>query len=419
MKVFKFGGASVKDAVSVENVWSILKEYADQSVFVVISAMGKTTNQLETVSEAIYDQDQHQANLILTHTLDYHNEIIAQLTITEEQKSTLHQILERVVHPIREYIESGWEGSYNSLYDQIVSVGEIISTTIVSHFLEYKGLKNVWTDARDLIITDDSFRDARIDWEQTEKRVNRIDRNGIHITQGFIGRSKQQRLTTTLGREGSDFTASILAYCLHAESVTIWKDVEGVLNADPRIFQKVIKLDYLSYAEAIELTYLGASVIHPKTVKPLQNKQIPLIVRSFIHKNKKGTVIGPLAAEVNYPPCIIVKKNQVLLSFRTRDYAFVAEASLAKIFGLMDKYSLRAHLSQNSAISFSVCTDNDAYKLKPFLEEIQDEFEIEITEGLELVNLRHYKTKTLRQLIGDRSVLLEQRISDTRQIVLR
>lgn len=417
MKVFKFGGASVRDAASLANVASILQRYQHDSLLIVISAIGKMTNALERLNIAWCEQ-QPETKSILSEIETFHLSIIQELDLQEEARNTIASKASRILEDLKELMLEEPSSSFNQNYDQVVSFGELVSTTIVSAYLLEKGIANTWLDARDLIVTSDNWRDARIQWEHTAKRVQRLKPTSCYVTQGFIGREPLSRLTTTLGREGSDFSASILAWCLNAEEVTIWKDVPGVLSADPRLFQNATLIQNLSYEEAIELTYFGASVIHPKTVKPLQNKGIPLYVRSFLNPDEAGTRIGQSNSQLQYPTCIIVKKNQVLLAFKTRDYAFIAEENLQTIFGEMAAVGLRAHLTQNSALSFLVCTDNDAYKLKPFLERTSSEFEVELVEGLELVNLRHYTDSLLTQIKANRKVKVEQAVGDTIQFVL-
>lgn len=418
MKVFKFGGASVRDASSLANVASILQRYQQDELMVVVSAMGKTTNALEQLNIAWCEQSPLAGNL-LAEIKDFHLAIIHHLDISQDGQSRIASKALRIIEDLNDLILASPFPSFNQNYDQVVSYGELISTTVVSAYLLEKGIANTWLDARDLIVTSENWRDARIQWEQTSKKVQRLKRNSCYITQGFIGREPTSRLTTTLGREGSDFSASILAWCLHAEEVTIWKDVPGVLSADPRIFSDATLIPTLSYEEAIELTYFGASVIHPKTVKPLQNKGIPLYVRSFINPEADGTCIGPVDNKLAYPTCIILKRNQVLLAFKTKDYAFIAEENLQTIFGQMASNGLRAHLTQNSALSFIICTDNDTYKLSPFLDQVSKEFEIEIQENLELVNLRHYTEEILAKIKANRQVIVEQSVGDTIQFVLQ
>ncbi len=418
MKVFKFGGASVRDAASLANVASILQRFQHDDLMVVVSAMGKITNALERLNIAWCEQ-QPEAFQLFAEIEQFHLEIIQQMDIPEEGKSRISAKACRILEDLKELILESPSASFNQNYDQVVSFGELVSTTIVSAYLLEKEISNTWLDARDLIVTSDNWRDARIQWEHTAKRVQRLKKASCYITQGFIGREPLSRLTTTLGREGSDFSASILAWCLEAEEVNIWKDVPGVLSADPRLFDDATLIPTLSYEEAIELTYFGASVIHPKTVKPLQNKGIPLSVRSFLNPEAPGTRIGPVSEKVFYPTCIILKKNQVLLAIKTKDYAFIAEENLQTIFGQMAVCGLRAHLTQNSALSFIICTDNDTYKLKPFLEKIQSEFEVEIQENLELVNLRHYSETILAQIKANRQVVVEQSLGDTVQFVLQ
>jgi len=325
---------------------------------------------------------------------------------------------------IREMVGKPTDAYYNQIYDQIVAYGELISTHIISGYLNAKQMANRWLDAREFIVTNDTFRDARIHWSKTESKIVKLSNNeelidGVNVTQGFIGRVDGTKLTTTLGREGSDFTASIFAYCLGAKDVTIWKDVPGVLNADPKLFPFAEKIDELSYEEAVEMTYYGASVIHPKTIKPLQNKGIKLYVRSFLKPELEGTVIHQIDEWRSFPPCIIVKKNQMLISFASRDFSFVAEESLSLIFGELYKLGIKAHISQNSAISFRICVDEDPFKVQPFIEAVSSHFDVSTEGGLSLWTLRHQSEKLEKGLISGKTVLLEQRSKSAVQYVLR
>ena len=418
MKVFKFGGASVKDANAVKNVGEVLKLYQDDLV-VVISAMGKTTNGLEKVIESYLNKDgKTQENLKAVK--DFHISI-------------LNDLFENKTHPIfneihNTFVEIEWEieddavREYDYIYDQIVSIGEMLSTKIVSAYLNEIGIKNTWLDVRSVIQTDNTYRNAKIDWELTEKFVQTeikfSEKDNIIITQGFIG-SSSELFTTTLGREGSDFSAGILGFCLNAEDVTIWKDVPGMLNADPKWFDDTIKLDNISYHEAVELAYYGASVIHPKTIKPLHNKNIPLYVKSFVSPKDDGTVINENTKDDSLIPSFIFKMNQVLISISAKDYSFVMEDSLSHIFGLFSKIGVQINLMQNSAISFSVCVDFDTQKTMQLIDELKKDYKILYNDKLELVTIRHYDQQTIDRVTLDKEILVEQKSRQTARFVMK
>ncbi|MDP2189541.1 MAG: aspartate kinase [Sphingobacteriaceae bacterium] len=424
MKVFKFGGASVKDAAGVMNLHRILSLFTGNSILVVVSAMGKTTNKLELVIQAWYTGNTPEAVEHIEELRFYHQELIRGLEMDLSQQEALLSSTDVFFNELREMVVKPTDAYYNQIYDQIVAYGELISTHIISGYLNAKQIANRWLDAREFIVTNDTFRDARINWSKTESNIVKLANNeglidGINVTQGFIGRVDGTKLTTTLGREGSDFTASIFAYCLGAKDVTIWKDVPGVLNADPKLFPFAEKIDELSYEEAVEMTYYGASVIHPKTIKPLQNKGIKLYVRSFLKPELEGTVIRQIDEWRSFPPCIIVKKNQMLISFASRDFSFVAEESLSLIFGELYKLGIKAHISQNSAISFRICVDEDPFKVQPFIEAVSSHFDVSTEGGLSLWTLRHQSEKLEKGLISGKTVLLEQRSKSAVQYVLR
>lgn len=424
MKVFKFGGASVKDAAGVMNLHRILSLFTGNSILVVVSAMGKTTNKLEMVIQAWYTGNAPEAVEHIEELRFYHQELIRGLDIKLADQEALLKSTALFFDELREMVRKPTDAYYNQIYDQIVAYGELVSTHIIAGYLNAKNVQNRWIDAREFIVTNDTFRDARISWSKTESNIIKLTEkqeliDGINVTQGFIGRVDGTNLTTTLGREGSDFTASIFAYCLGAKDVTIWKDVPGVLNADPKLFPFAEKIDELSYEEAVEMTYYGASVIHPKTIKPLQNKGIKLYVRSFLKPELAGTVIHQIDEWRSFPPCIIVKKNQMLISFASRDFSFVAEESLSLIFGELYKLGIKAHISQNSAISFRICVDEDPFKVQPFIDAVSSHFEVSTEGGLSLWTLRHQSEKLEKGLISGKTVLLEQRSKSAVQYVLR
>lgn len=418
LKVFKFGGASVKDAPSIKNVIEILKGYKDQPLVIVISAMGKTTNALEKVVEAHVNQDGSTEKL-LQEVKDYHYQIIRELF---GEKHAVYSIINDTFVEIEWVLEEPPHENYDFMYDQIVSVGELVSTKIVHAYLNEIGLPAQWLDARDIIRTDNLYREGWVIWDDTQANASQkipplLQKGGFIVTQGFIA-STSENFTTTLGREGSDYTAAIFSHCLDADSMTIWKDVPGVLTADPRLFDNVIKLDRLSYREAIEMTYYGAKVIHPKTIKPLQNKSIPLYVKSFIEPEGEGTYISDEVVD-SYPPIVSIEPNQALLYISTRDFSFVAEHHLSHLFNLIAEHRLQVNMMQNTAISFAVCVNDIDDRVERFSESLQDNFKIIVDRNLELIAVRHYQEELLENLKSGRIVLLEERIRQTVQLVVK
>ncbi len=419
MKVFKFGGASVKNADSVRNVGEILSLFPSEKIVVVISAMGKTTNAMEEIAQAIWDNDRTKLDQQIDLLRAYHQEITRDLF---ENPSQINEKLEIVFQETVNRFEEATRKNFNFEYDQIVGLGEIMSTKIVHGFLASEGKKASWVDACKIIRTNHTYREAEIDWSITEKLVAEkisaeFEKSDFVITQGFIGHTSDG-YTTTLGREGSDFTAGIIAYCTNAESVTIWKDVDGMLNADPRIFENTIKLDRISFREAIELSYYGASVIHPKTVKPLQNKSIPLYVKSFIHPLNEGTVIQHASDKDHLIPSFIFKKNQILLSFTPRDFSFIVEQNLSDIFNRLARVNAKINLMQNSALSFSILLDQDKTDLNEVLNVFENTYSVKFNENLELVTIRHYDQKTIDFVCANKRVLVEQKTRETARFVL-
>lgn len=421
MKIFKFGGASVKDADAVRNVAGILKRFPGEDIVVVISAMGKTTNALERLTDAFFYKKE-DANTVLEEIRNYHYGILNAL-FTDRS----HPVFESVHNS---FVELEWaiDGepthSYDCEYDQIVSMGELLSTRIVSAFLETAGLPARWLDVRDLVKTDNTYREGKLDWPLTEKMVKeellgRFGKDGkkIIVTQGFLGVTSEN-FTTTLGREGSDYTAAILAYCSDAESVTIWKDVPGVLNADPKWFDETRLIPQLTYQDAIELTYYGATVIHPKTIKPLQNKKIPLYVRSFVQPEKEGTKIHDV--QVPLPiPCFIFKVNQVLFSISPKDFSFIVEENLGDIFDLFARARVKINVMLNSAISFSVSVDDDQRKLPGLIDKLRENFRVLYNENVELVTIRYYDQATIDRVTAGKQIFLEVKSRYTVQIVMK
>jgi aspartate kinase len=423
MKVFKFGGASVKDATSVKNVAAVLSLFKNEPLVVVISAMGKTTNALEQVVNAYFEKSE-KLGAYLQQVKEYHSTIIKELGFKGDHP--VYEAIENAFVEIDWILEEEPSRGYAFAYDQIVSQGELMSTKIVSAYLNEPGVlgvKNEWLDIRDCIITDNTYREGKINWDLTEKLVNRkipglLKKDSLLITQGFIG-ATSENFTTTLGREGSDYTAAILSYCLNADEMIVWKDVPGVLSADPKFYEDAVKLQEISYLDAIELTYYGATVLHPKTIKPLENKNIPLHVRSFVSPEEKGTSIAGHKETKPLVPSLIFKTNQILVSISAKDFSFIAEESLSKIFRLFADHKVKMNLMQNSAISFSVCVDNDPFKIPALISDLKKEFKVLYNDGLKLITIRHYYPSTLELLTKDKNILLEQRSRHTVQVVLK
>ncbi len=418
MRVYKFGGASVKDADAVKHVGEILSKFGGEDLVVVVSAMGKTTNALEKVVEAYYNKTDDPFKLLEVVKVQ-HYELIDELF---EDGNAIKASVNDLFVEVEWVIEDEVHDSYDYVYDQIVSTGELVSTRIISAYLNEIGYENEWLDIRDIIQTDNTYREGKVDWELTlanaQSKIPTILKNKKRaVTQGFLGVTSENH-TTTLGREGSDYTAAILSYCLDAEGMSIWKDVPGILTADPRRFKNVTKIDRLSYKEAIEMTYYGAKVIHPKTIKPIQNKNIPLFVKSFLDPEGAGTVIsGDL--ELNYPPVVVVEPNQALLHISTKDFSFVAEDHLGKLFTLFAKHRLKVNMMQNKAISFSVCVKNAPYRINKVMEEMKDEFHVVKDSGIELITVRHHQDALVESLKENKIVLIEDRGKSTIQMVLR
>ncbi len=416
MRVFKFGGASVKDADGVKNVVKVLQEVGHEKTLVVISAMGKTTNAMEAVVDA-YFEDKTKVPSVVQEVITFHNDILSNLF--ENKNHNIYSKIKKLFDEVQGFLVWNKSPHYNFVYDQVVGYGELVSTTIVSAYLNEVGLRNNWVDVRELIKTDDSYRDTIVNWEKTQANVSKIiDRKILNITQGFLG-SDDNNFTTTLGREGSDYTAAILAYCLNATSVTIWKDVPGVLNADPRYFNETQLLNNISYREAIELAFYGASVIHPKTLQPLQRKEIPLHVKSFIKPADKGTTVGKGVGIEPLVPCFIVKKNQVLMKLSSLDFSFIVEDSISELFKMFHEYKMKVDLIQNSAISFSVCVDNKFGRLDELLNNLKSRFKVVCQEDVSLYTIRHFDTKAITSLLNGHEVLLEQRGTETVQFVIK
>ncbi|MGL4596508.1 MAG: aspartate kinase [Bacteroidia bacterium] len=421
MKVFKFGGASVKDAEAVKNVAAILKQFPNEQLVVVISAMGKTTNALERLTNAFFYKKEDPLP-ILEEVRQYHVAILHGLF--DNPQHPVFDELHNTIVELEWAIEDEPTHTYDCEYDQIVSLGELISTKIVAAYLKHVGIKSTWRDIRDVIKTDNTYREGKVDWLLTEKLIRedfllalQDEKTGIIVTPGFLGVTSEN-FTTTLGREGSDYTAAILAYCADAESVTIWKDVPGVLNADPKWFDETQLIPQLTYQDAIELTYYGATVIHPKTIKPLQNKHIPLFVRSFVQPEKEGTKIHH--AQTPLPiPCFLFKVDQVLLTISPRDFSFIVEENLSSIFNLFSKHGVKINTMQNSALSFSICVDQNEQKLPALIKALQEQYRVLYNDKIELVTIRYYDQQTIDRVTKDKKILLEVKSRYTAQMVMK
>lgn len=412
MLVFKFGGASVKDSKSVKNVAKILREYSSEKLLVVISAMGKTTNLLESI---LATESQEKRSSLLLQFKNFHLDIAKSLSITDDFKNFIE---ERVQH-ITGFLEANKEEFFR--YDEIVSQGELASTYLIHLFLINEGFESHWLDAREIIKTQEDHKTTQVNWEESSIQIKSSKASSknqkIIITQGFIGSNKKNE-TTTLGREGSDFSAAIFAHLLDAQSVTVWKDVPGMLNADPRKFQNTIKLNQISYREAIELAYYGASVIHPKTVKPLQNKKIPLYIKSFIDPREEGTVITDGVDMIPLVPSFISKREQILVSFTPRDFSFIGEKELSEIFKVLSDHKIAVNLMQNSAISFSIVFNHTRQDLESIRQFLDLKFSIRFNKGLELLTIRHYNEHIIKELTNGRNLLLEQRSRNTVRLIM-
>jgi aspartate kinase len=419
LKVFKFGGASVKDAAAVKNAASIIKQFSNDNLIIVVSAMGKTTNNLERLVNA-YFFDKINLQQIFDELKAFHFDIVSALF--QDKSSVIFAQLENDFVELLWAIEDEPSSTYNYHYDQIVGMGEIFSSRIVSAYFKENGSDCLWFDARGIIQTDNTYREGKVDFELTQHLAEKdllplLKQHKVILTQGFIG-GTSENFTTTLGREGSDYTAAILAYSTNAESVTIWKDVPGVLNADPKWFSNTQKIDELTYQDAIELAYYGATVIHPKTIKPLQNKNIPLYVKSFVEPKAEGTVIKDSNKHLPIPS-FIFKVHQMLITISPRDFSFIAEENLSKIFALFHQHQVKINVMQLSAISFSVCVDMDDKKIKPLIQTLQNDYKVLYNDELELITIRYYDQSTIDRVCINKEVLLEQKSRYTVQLVVR
>ncbi|MSP84812.1 MAG: aspartate kinase [Flavobacteriaceae bacterium] len=416
MRIFKFGGASVKDAEGIRNMHSVLQTVGFEDVLLVVSAMGKTTNALEIVIKNYFDKSPVLQSSV-QEVKKYHNQIL--LDLFEDEKNVVFTDINSLFGELDHFLSQNKSPNYNFVYDQVVSYGELISTTIISHYMSFMGIKTQWLDVRNFIKTDNNYRDANVDWDLTQKSISKnVKKKILNVTQGFLG-SDENNFTTTLGREGSDYTAAIFAYCLNAENVTIWKDVPGVMNADPRYFENASLLNQISYREAIELAFYGATVIHPKTVQPLQKKEIPLFVKSFINPTLPGTRVSKGADLEPHLPCFIVKKNQLLLSLSSIDFSFIMEENISEIFALLHDYKMKVSLIQNSAISFSVCIDDKFGNFNDLKTILSKKFKIAYNENVSLYTIRHFDEKAAQKVEQNKDVLLKQVSRETMQIITK
>ena len=415
MKIFKFGGASVKDSDGIKNLVKILNYLGQQQTLIVISAMGKTTNSLELLVKNYFD-NKDDLQYSLNEVFNFHNKILDDLF--KEDNHQIFSDVKEVFENLRGFLKRNKSPDYSFVYDQVVSFGEILSTKIINSYLNYSNIRCNWVDARVLIKTDSKYRDANLNWETTKASISKnIDTKLLNITQGFIA-SDANNFNTTLGREGSDYTAAIFAYCLNAESVTIWKDVPGVLNADPRVFKKPQLLNQISYTEAIELAFYGASVIHPKTLQPLQKKEIPLYVKSFLNPEGKGTSISRGTKIDPLIPCFIVQRNLNLLKLSSLDFSFIVEDNISDIFQILHENKMKVDLIQNSAISFSVCVYDKYSRLKELISILKATFKVECTENVSLFTIRHFNENSSGEILKNNTLLLEQRTKETLQLVV-
>lgn len=420
MRVFKFGGASINSFDRIKNLSIILKQHEGEKILIVISAMGKITNALEKVAEAFFEERNEDALQLFEKIKQAHLTQLKYL-ITVQWEAATNELLnfftevEWLLHdkPVKDY---------NYYYDQIVCAGELLSSTLISFFLNEQKIANKWIDVRDLLRTDDTFRDAKVDWSFTEKNVSEklsplFETNDFIITQGFIG-STDENESTTLGREGSDYTAAVFAKLLNAESVTIWKDVDGVMNADPKDFSDAVVIPALSYKEVIEMAYYGAQVIHPKTVKPLQNKDIPLFVKSFINPDLEGTAITKLPVH-HLPPIIVYKKKQALIILQSLDYSFVEGEPINILHSILDSIKIKPNVTQNTAISLMICVDDIPEKIEEIALQASAIFDVQIQKGLTLLTIRHHTPEFIERLSNNREIILEQKTTETIQLIMK
>lgn len=416
MKIYKFGGASVKNASSVKNLLALMKKEQEARI-IVISAMGKTTNALEEITELYFSGKEEEVKLKFKEIKKFHTQIYQDLNNNDySADNTLSFLFDKLENKLTKKPSLNFDFEY----DQIVSFGELFSTRIIYSFLKKNTIKCRWTDAREIIRTDNTYREANLNWETSKMSFdNKIGEINEHIiTQGFIG-STPEGINTTLGREGSDYTAAILAVLSKAESVTIWKDVPGVMNADPKIFDFSERLDFISFQEAIELAFYGAKVIHPRTIKPLQNYNIPLFVKSFLKPESKGTVIKSSENTEKISPVYIVKDDQVLLSISPWDFSFIMEKHISHIYSVFHKYGAHVSISQNSAISYTVGVSCDKRKIPDLIKNLRNDFKVLYNEKLKLITIRHYNDSAINKMLNNKTPILEQKSRKTARFLIR
>lgn len=420
MKVFKFGGASIKDADGVKNLAHILRSHCNEPCVIVISALGKTTNLMEEIL-ASYLEKRDTLQQLFETLKTKHLDIARELDKNNDEISVA---LEKIFSQLSSLFLQEPSPNYDYEYDKIVSYGELLSTKLITIYLNQIGIQSVWVDARKIVKTDNNFREGKVNWDLSEQFIREKIQKTLSnkeirfvITQGFIA-GTEENITTTLGREGSDYSAAIIAYAMDAKSVTIWKDVAGLYNADPKFFAEAVKIDTISYEEAIELSYYGATIIHPKTIKPLQNKNIPLFVKSFYNPSESGTIISAEQPKETVP-CYIFKRNQILITLFPKDFSFIAVQNLNEIFSILSKYKLKINIMQNSALSFSICVDNIPQRVALAIEELTDKYKIKYNENVELITVRHYTDDIVDKVVRNRKIYVEQKDRTTTQVVVR
>ncbi len=415
MKIYKFGGASVKDANGVKNILKILTELGHKDLLLVISAMGKMTNAFENIVDSYFNKKEELKDRIELVT-NFHNAILSDLF--SDPNHFVYEEINLYFDYINDFVKRNKSEDYNYVYDQIVSMAEMISTKICSIFLQENGFENNWLDVRKCIKTNSNFRRSRVNWERSTEMINKnIDRSKFIITQGFVASDENDK-TTTLGREGSDYTAAIFAYCLQAKEVSIFKDVTGVLNADPREFDKTVLLNQISYKEAIEMAFYGASVIHPKTLQPLQRSKIPLYVKSFVNPLEIGTVVGKGKNIDPLIPCYIVKKDQILLSISDKEFHFVMEDDISEIFDYLYQFKMKVNLIQNSAISFTVCIEDNFNNFNALFGKLHAKYKVLYNKDLTLYTIRHFTDIALQEIEEGKDILVKQLSRETAQFVV-
>ena len=413
MKVFKFGGASIKDISSIKNILKIISTYNEDRLVIVVSAMGKTTNALELVVHNYFNNKENlQASI--SEVYNFHSEIINNLF---EKSHPIFSDISKSFEKLNSFIKANKSPSYSFVYDQIVSIGELLSSRIIHHFLLNNNINCSFIDARNCIKTNSKYRGAKVEWDITNKKIkDYISDSKISVTQGFIG-SDKNNFTVTLGREGSDYSAAIFAYVLNAESLSIWKDVPGLLNADPKFFKNTKLLNQISYSETIELAFYGASIIHPKTLQPLQKKEIPLLVKSFKNPQSKGTIISKGIDIEPLVPCYIFKQNLILLKLSSLDFSFMVEDNISDIFKELHKFKMKVDVIQNSAISFSVCFFDKYNKIKELIKNLEGKYKIDMHKNVSLFTIRHFDEKSIKKITNKRKLLLEQRTEKTVRLI--